>query len=771
MTNLRVFSKKTHWITHSMLQENVLQVEKEFNIVEFSSVKLTICGLGFFSIKINGLSCDEDYYKPIVSDYQKRDISKNKNLCVGNKYKTYYYEYDISSYVKKGQNKLDILLGNGYYHNVDHLEEPFISYGDKRVIFEIQIKDGENFQVIGSDETTKVRYLNVLSNLYDGDYIDFSKDPSSFEAPILLQDIESEMLLADMPSDRIQDKIYPVSVEKREDRIIYDFGINHSGGVNFKVQGKKGQTIKLKFAEVLDKDGNLNLKTSSWEEFDADGCLLHEIDQVGEYVLSGKVDVVTPMFSWHCYRYVEVEGAIDCKIEDFCSYYIYTNVKKIGCFSSDNKLLNDLYAMSMRSINNNFHAGLLTDCPHREKRPYIGDGHVVTETMLYDLECESFFAKWLDDMINAQQANGFVPYTVPYLSGGGGYAWSSAIAVIPDYLYRLTGNVEYLKKSYASIAKWIDYCKQHIENGRIKLRDQIWQLGDWLAPEVTQFDVDFMSTLWYYKSVSTQEFFAKILNKKEDIKVYRELKKQLANTINEVFFDNEKTSYCNGIQGENVLPVAFGVIPTECVEKINQKIKQTYVSNDYHFDTGFIATPILLEYLTTNGMEDIAYRLMTATDYPSYKNMMDGETTLCEHWSKKWPDYYVNDKKLIRGGGEVSHCHHMFGSVVAWMYKYVAGINLSRVFEKKIYFTPKFFKYFNNAYAQTKVNNQDAIIKWQKNVNEVVVDVVIPNEFVGEFCLPNGMTVKAIIGDEKKVNASKETLELESGQWKILLNL
>ena len=120
---------------------------------------------------------------------------------------------------------------------------------------------------------------------------------------------------------------------------------------------------------------------------------------------------------------------------------------------------------------------------------------------------------------------------------------------------------------------------------------------------------------------------------------------------------------------------------------------------------------------------------MTKTDYPSYAYMLKGETTLSEHWSKRWPDYHIdNSDTVVKGGGHLSHCHPMFGSVVAWLYKRVAGLDLSTVYQGTIRFAPRFTKQLNTASATVETPFGKASISWRQE-----------GDFSAEMQIPNGL--------------------------------
>jgi alpha-L-rhamnosidase len=86
----------------------------------------------------------------------------------------------------------------------------------------------------------------------------------------------------------------------------------------------------------------------------------------------------------------------------------------------------------------------------------------------------------------------------------------------------------------------------------------------------------------------------------------------------------------------------------------------------WHLSTGFLGTPFLLFTLADHGRVDVAYRLLLNETYPSWGYMLSkgGATTWWERWNGDTGDPSMN-----------SYNHYAFGSVVAWVYRYVAGID------------------------------------------------------------------------------------------------
>jgi alpha-L-rhamnosidase len=312
-----------------------LAFEKQFSSEKVVSARLMVCGLGFFEVYVNGKRIDERYFLPAFTDYEKRDLYKNRELLIGRYQRTFAYSYDVTEFLQ-GENILRILVGNGYYHNVDRPEEPYVSYGDKKLLFALRLCYEDREELLISDESVLVKYLSEVSGLYEGEYIDFSAMEDPFTFATLVPALKGEVQLVDAKcalGDVVGQTLYPISVKPLGKGLLYDFGINHSGGIVCSIKGARGRKVVIKFAEVLYDNGEPNYETSRWCAYDEKGALTHLIDQIGEYVLSGKEDFIQPRFRWNCYRYAYVEDATDLEIKDMRSYFIQMDVEtgRIKC--------------------------------------------------------------------------------------------------------------------------------------------------------------------------------------------------------------------------------------------------------------------------------------------------------------------------------------------------------------------------------------------------------------------------------------------------------
>lgn len=745
---------------------------KEFYIEgEVEKARLYITGLGFFDGKLNGHQLDEMKYKPLVTDYAPRVHPENPTLYTSSGHRVTYYTYDVSELIKNGDNVLDVDVADGYFYNTEKVEYAYnFSFGSPRLIYELHILVNGQWQIIKSDIDTLVCRRNYKSTLYRGDCIDFTKSDTKYTNSVVIKSDMGKLVSSTCQEDKICDVFEPLYEKSIDGGNLYDFGVNHTGGLDFIVEAKEKTIINICYAEVLDSEGKPNYDTSIFDERSPQDGREPGSHQQTTYIVDKGITEIKPLFSWKCYRYAWIKIDGNAKVNDLKSLFIHMNMDRNGHFESSDDTLNRINEVFVQTVYCNLHSGLLMDCPHREKRPYTGDGNQVMKSVFYNMDAIPFFYKWLDDMEDAQTTEGKITNTVPNFGGGGGYAWGNAICTLTKELYHYTGDMSVVKKGYEIVKKWLDYYESNRDDDYgIRSNGAEWLLGDWLATDTVVSNVHYINTCCYYIAVDTAEQLSEIVNDGRS-KEWNDLKQKIAHCINNVFYDKEKVMYGNGVQGEDVLALSLGIVPKEYETSLKNKVENHYTKEmDYHFDTGIVLTPVLINYLTENGYRDIAFGMMTAKTYPSYYTLMENETTFSEHWSKKWPDFYVGEigkSRLIKGGADLSHCHPMYGSVVAWLYEKVAGMNLGKLFEKRIEFTPYFTDYLTSAKAGKNTAYGQVSIDWKNTDEGLIIKTTLPDNLTGHCRFPSKYKMIKCLSSDQIFEINEDgyfDLEIPSG--------
>lgn len=736
------------WITGKDIAEDsdgtVMNFKRVFQIQgKVTSARLYICGLGYFDAKMNGSNLDDIWYKPQITDYSPRFHPDNPLLGQSMGHRVTYYTYDVTQLLVCGENELNVDVADGYFYNTEKVEYAYdFSFGVPRLIYELHFVEDGRERVIRSDFQTLVRKQNYRSLLYRGDYMDDTTNPSAYEYSRCLTEQMGQFVAPMCQDDRIAERRKPCSVREVDGGTLYDFGVNHTGGLRFTAETKSdGAKIHICYAEVLNEDGRPNYETSIYEERMPDDGRLPNTHQQTTYILKAGRTNLTPRFTWKCYRYAWIKTSGDVHIDEMESLFIHMDVRRNGGFQCSDEGLEKINEMFVQTAYCNLHSGLLTDCPHREKRPYTGDGNLVMRSVFYNLDAIPYFYKWFEDMEDARTIEGRIPNTVPNFGGGGGFAWGNAICTLTKELYHYTGDLKVVQRGYQMIKAWLDYyAANRDEDYIIRSCGGTWLLGDWLATDTIVSNVYYINTACYYIAVDTARYLADIIEPGEAA-IWRELQQRIADGINRIFFHPQELRYGHGQQGEDVLALALRIVPEQYETSLRKKVEQHYrEETDYHFDTGIVLTPILIQYLTENGYQDIAYRMMTAKNYPSYHTMMENETTFCEHWSKKWPDFYlgeIGNSRLVHGGSDLSHCHPMYGSIVSWLYEKIAGLNLAHLYQRQIYITPYFTDYLRKAKAYKETSYGRASVEWENTKQGLKLRISIPENLGAVLHFPS----------------------------------
>lgn len=727
------------WITGLEADGRVQMFQKTVNLDgAVKKARLYICGLGYFVPMLNGKRLDEAWFIPPLTNYTGR--SDLDEAHIGQGYRVSYYTYDVKNILKPGENVLEAKVAEGYFANQEKLNyepQPDFSFGKPCLMFQLYVEDQQgNGRWICSDETVKVCCSNETARLYSGDRVDFTRENTPWVSAKLCAPPDGAMVAPTCESDKLQKILQPVASWETPEGTVYDFGVNHTGGLAFTACASEVTEITVRFAEVLKEDGTLNCETGAWHGMHLQTGENKDIYQQNTYRLRKGEQKIEPQFSWFCYRYALIPHGVE--IHDLQSWFIYMDVAEDGFFRCSEELLNRINETFLRTLHCNMHSGLIMDCPHRERLPYTGDGKLIMKAACYNQDMLGFYYKWFRDLMDAQTEEGLIPNSAPYMGGGGGYAWGNAICTVSWQLYALTGDETVARQGYDAIVRWLRYYEsKRDENYIIRSNSHTWMLGDWLAPDVVTSDVYYISTVCYLQAAKTALQLAQCIKPSESEK-WSALCGRITEGINRVFFHKETLTYGSGVQGENMLALAEGIVPEQYRQQMQDALRHHYtVETDYHLDTGIVLTPVLIHYLTDNGFRDIAYKIMTAKTYPSYFSLMENDTTFSEHWSKKWPDYYFGEpgnSRLVKGGGDLSHCHPMYGSVAAWLYERVAGLELSDLYRKTVHIRPYFLDSLSWAKAHKKTAFGEVAVDWSREEKRICLQ--IPRGLTAKCCFP-----------------------------------
>lgn len=678
-------------------------------------------GLGYFECRINGEKISEDVLVPNQTNYGKRPDLANQNIPLSDDfhgYKVMYLAYDITDKLQKGENVLGYLLGNGFYNPAKYWAD---GYGSPRFIAQLHLtfEDGTE-QMVVSDPSWQVARSPILMNMvYYGETYDARLDQdgwdgggfdaSGWESAIIRNAPFGDLVAHTAATDRISERFNPIRIYRNDaGNTVVEFPREISGWLALKgIRAASGHTIKIHF----------NSSNFSGEN---------------TYICSGEgVESYTPRFNWFVFKSVEIENWPGTLSEDQIeALSVHTQLEETSEFVTSNRLFNRIHEIWVDTQVANVHGNVPSDCPHRERSGYTGDGQVVCSTVMSNFDARSFYQKWIRDIRDAQiVATGYIPNGAPWQSGcGGGVAWGAAICILPWEYYLSYDDKDMLFETYEAMKGYVHYLETwKTDHGTVLSRRkgndgqvlQWFNLGEWATPGLLPPD-ELVHTFYAWMCQQLTANTAEVLGHLEESLLFASMAAETRKAFNATFYDSENQTY--GDAGANVFALHIGV-PADREAAVLRTLESTFSRNEGNLDTGIFGTRYLFETLSQYGLGHLAYTAMNQQDSPSPGYWIEqGSTTMWEHWD-----------------GKGSHNHPMFGGGIVWFYQQLAGMRPDPESPgyRNILFAPEVIRDLQFVRYSNETINGKAGINWQWFNDHLEVETVIPVGSTAELRFPD----------------------------------
>ncbi len=634
-----------------------------------------VCGLGLFEFYLNGKKVGTDVLSPPLTDYSKR-------VC--------YITFDVTKELRAGTNAAGIMLGNGrFYAPRSRVPTETVSYGFPKLLFQMQVDyDNGGSEEIISDEHWRLSTEGPIraNNEYDGEEYDARMELDGW-CEIGFDDSKWQQAeLADPPGGvlsaqsaepiRVTQTLKPRDISEPKPGVyVFDFGQNFAGWCRLKVTGPRGTWVSLRHAEALSPDGLADTRNA------------RSAEATDTYILKGNgTEFYEPRFTCHGFRYVEVRGYPgQPDASSLVGLVVHDDLESAGEFECSNGLLNRIYKSVRWTLRSNYRS-IPVDCAERDERQgWLGDRGAESRGETYIFNTAAFYSKWLLDMEDAQKENGSMPDICPpyWPICPEDVVWPSTTVLVPGMLHDQYGDIGIIESHYASMARWLQYMTRFVTNGIIS-RDSY---GDWGVPPedpklIHSRDPNrktikpLLATAYWYHDVRLMARYATWLGRHADAAMYAKQAAIVKRAFNRRFFNKRDGQYDNGSQTSCVLPLAFGLVPSnEHQRMFDWLVNKISRDSEQHIGTGIIGGQWLLRVLSDNGRPDVAYAIVNQTSYPSLGYMLDkGATTIWELWNGDTAELWDPDVAEA-GMSSANHSMHI-GDLVTWLYEYLAGIKV-----------------------------------------------------------------------------------------------
>ena len=721
---------------------------KTFEIGEnLKNVKITITGLGFYKLFING----RDITKGLLAPY----ISNPDHII-------YFDEYNITPLLRKGKNAIGVILGNGMQNcpggriwDFDLVR--WRSAPKLALCCEGEYENGDVFS-FEADESFKISESPIwFDDLRCGVFYNALKEQDGWSTPDFddsgwgnahfCEAPRGKFRLCEADPIRASERIAPVSITKggikryvpdRKENwntvempenlngFIYDFGVNSAGIFEFKIKNAEpGRRIEFFTSEILDEDGDVDPCTFSsfYPEFYA---------QRDIYICKGGCEEsFIPDFTYHGYRYCLVTGLKEEEAAPEALTYIKASsaLSERGGFVCSDETLNKLQKAARVSDLANFYY-FPTDCPHREKNGWTGDASVSSEHVLINLSPENSYREWLNNIRCAMKEDGQLPGVIPTgewgYHWGNGPMWDSVLTFLPFFTYKYRGDKKILEENADAIFRYLNYISgKRDENGLIAIG-----LGDWLHPNrdagSPKCPLIVTDSIISMAICDMAAFIFGELGRKAQSKFAQTLKNEFREAIRDNLVDFNKMSVLSDSQTALSMAIYFGVFEKgEVPFAVRRLVEVIHQFNDL-LDGGFIAGRFMFHVLSDNGYADLAYKMIVGPAFPSYGYWLSkGATSF-------WEDFYPESNNSMN--------HHFWGDISAWFIKAIAGIKLNPENNniRRVDICPNFISDLSFAEGWHESPEGRITVRWDKSGDEAEIKISVPESMKGRLYLPDG---------------------------------
>ncbi|BDR56954.1 alpha-L-rhamnosidase [Xylocopilactobacillus apis] len=710
----------------------VVYFKKIFELTQpVKKANLEITAQGIYQAFINGRKVTEAVFTPDYTDYH--DFLQ-------------YQTFDVRDQLIEGNNSLCVEVADGWYAGRISVQGGSCQFGNQLALLadlKIELQDGSKL-VIGTDNTFstgdgKHRYADIdigekQDLRLDDEWLKNNQDFS--ESAVEITADYSRLSAQEGPLVFRNQALSSQKIWEEEAELVVDFGQVIAGRVRLTAVFPQNKEVVIKHSEVLDENGKF-----------FQNIIGRNKDQTDIFIGNGKEETVEPDFTFHGFRYVKISGLKRSNLTKIEAIPIYSNMSETGWIETSNSKINQLLSNIKWSQRGNM-LSIPTDCPQRERVGWTGDMQVFAPASTFYLNTNQFIKRWLKNVRIDQRSNGeiidyspapkdaakSVEFTGSYSSAG----WGDAIIMVPWTLYQRFDDKEALAENYDSMVKWFNFSKESAAGDKTDDRKYLWDTkfhyGDWMLPSLmmesggnpmatSKATKELVATTFLKHSSELMAEISDLLG--HDSTAYR----QYADKVKAAFikyYITEDSRLVSDYQGCYVLALAFDMVPAEKKPELVERLVQKIHDNGDCLDTGFLATPYLLDVLTDNGETELAAELFLQAKCPSWMYEVDqGATTIWETWSGIQPDGKV---------GQFSFNHYSMGCVLDWFVRKVIGMNSTKPGFKEIKIFPQV-----QVCDQLKsiFDSPNGLIKVEINYqNRFDLTVSLPEKMKAIICLP-----------------------------------
>jgi alpha-L-rhamnosidase len=702
------------------------------------AARLYLVGLGHAVAEVNGHRVGDAEMSPAPTDYDRR--------CL-------YTTHDVGALLRQGRNALGVALGRGFYAtrapDTDGSDlARWVGEPRLRAQLEIDLVDGRHISVGSGPDWRLTEGPTTFDGAFTGESYDARRaaalagwsapgfDDSGWRQASVLDGPGGELVAYAGEPVRAAPPIHPVAVTTPATGVrVYDFGVMLAGWAHLRATLPAGTTVRLQYAEKLDASGRADIGIAGgFENSSVTGRFRRD-----EFTAAGGgTETWQPSFGFKGFQYVEVTGTDEPL--DIVAVPVGSDLVETMQLEVEHPQLQWIVDAFRQTARNSWH-GLPDQAPG--KLAWSTTTYRAVAPMLYQFGMASVFASWLDDIRLAQAPDGEITLIAPMGEPAGGMLLTpSSTGVYPFLVHRywLTyGDRTVPEKHFEAVGRYTEWLLGKLRDG---LADD--QFGDWYPPRPTGSPAapeggTLVGTAYVVATLRHAAALADVVGDAAQAVAWRTREDEITRRFTEVFLDPRAGVYRTEVeagyrQTSNAVPLAFGLVPGEHVDRIVTNLAADVEAKDRHLDTGALGTPALAYALSDHGRPDLAVAVLGQSTYPSYGHLRElGATTFWESWedTSRWR----NDTTL--------------SEPISWLVERAAGIEPLEPGWARFRVQPRVAGTLPGARITLHTVRGRIDLAWRRRGGTLDLNLRVPVNAVAEVVLPDGQRSKLGSGEHQ----------------------
>ena len=517
---------------------------------DIRAARIRATALGVYELQLNGQRVGDKHLAPGWTDYASR---------------VRYQTYDVTSYLRDGENVLGETLADGWFCGHAGLFNAYRYYGQRPALLvqlEIEYANGRVERIVTDESWTTHPSPLLLADLLKGETYDANLespgwnragfDDSAWTNARVRSEQRTLQCDIDQPV-RIHAELSAKSIaQPAPGRWTYDLGQNMVGVVRLKATAPRGTVITIRHGEMLNPDGTIYTEN------------LRGATSTDTYVCKGGgVETWQPRFTFHGFRYVELSGLpAKPELDAVTGIVLGSDLPRAGEFICSSADINQLQSNIVWGMRGNY-LSIPTDCPQRDERMgWMADAQVFLPTAAYNADVAAFMNKWMIDITDAQRDDGAHSDVAPAMQGlsYGTPAWGDAGVIVPWNIYRIYGDRRIIERNIDSMMRWVQWCTANSTN---LIRDNARgnDYGDWLSIDADT-PKDLIGTAYFAHSADIVANALAALDREAEAREYRMLVDEIRQAFASRFIANDGR-IAGDTQCGYILALRFNLIPGE----------------------------------------------------------------------------------------------------------------------------------------------------------------------------------------------------------------